>query len=147
MKFPIPSFHQLVTNKPELNSNSVTNVKTPPSWRTGFLSGACWQVFHRVQRIISFEWPFIKPALLFRCKVQYSAIHICELNVPSCGNSCILQCSTCPCILKAIPTSKASVNPPFSHCLSLMLLRYCIVANLMYYFAVSVTLLSPQVLD
>lgn len=139
MKFPVFSFHQLLTNKPELNSKSVTNVKIPPTRRRGFSLGVCWQVFHREQGIITLKWSFINPALLIRCKVQYSAssFHIYELNVPSCGNSCILQCSTCPCILKAIPISEANVNPPF-HYLSLMLLRYCIFANLMHYFVVPV---------
>ena len=141
MTFLILSFQQWVTNKLELNSSSVTNVKIRSGFEQErvFIRSLLAGDSQREQRINSFKRLFIKPALLIRCKVQYSAsnFHICELNVPSCGNSCILQCLICPCILKAIPISEMSMNPPFSHCLSLMVLRYCLVATLMYYFAVS----------
>lgn len=40
--------------------------------------------------------------------------------------------------------SEASVNPPFSYYLFLMLLTYCIVANLIYCFAVSVCVAKPS---
>lgn len=141
MKFLILCFHQSVANnEPELNSNChrCQNSVWFEQERV-FIRSLLAGDSQRERRINSFKGLFIKPALLIRCKVQYSAsnFRICELNVPSCGNSCILQCSICPCILKAIPKSEGSMNPPFSRRLSLMVVRFCLVADVMYYFAVS----------
>lgn len=126
-------------NEPEGSSGSVLSQRHHGVEQEIFTRSLSAGDSQREQGINSFKCLFIEPALLIRCKVQYSAsnFHICELNVPSCGNSCILQCSICPSILKAIPVSVASLNPPFSRCLSLMTLGFCLAANPMYHFAVS----------